>query len=47
VGLGIWTQGFMFAKQMWYHLSHISSPFCSGYFADQSQELFPWAGFEP
>jgi hypothetical protein len=24
--------GFVFAKQVLYHLSHTSSPFCSGYF---------------
>jgi hypothetical protein len=24
--------GFMFAKQVLYHLIHTSSPFCSGYF---------------
>jgi hypothetical protein len=29
-GSGVWTQGFMFAKQAFY-LSHTSSPFCSGY----------------
>jgi hypothetical protein len=28
----IWIQGFMLAKQVFYHLSHTSSPFCSGYF---------------
>jgi hypothetical protein len=31
-GLGIWTQGFMFAKQPLYPLSHIPNPFWSGYF---------------
>jgi hypothetical protein len=29
---GVWTQGFMPAKQVLLHLSHILSPFCSGYF---------------
>jgi hypothetical protein len=29
-GTGVWTQGFTFAKQGFYHLSHTSSPFCSG-----------------
>jgi hypothetical protein len=32
VGLG--AQGFILAKQVLYHLSHTSSPFCSGYFED-------------
>jgi hypothetical protein len=32
---GIWTQGFTLAKQTVYHLSHISSPFYSGYFGDR------------
>jgi hypothetical protein len=31
---GVWTQGLMFAKQALYPLSHIYSPFCSGYFGD-------------
>jgi hypothetical protein len=30
----IWTQGFTFAKQVLYHLSHTSSPFCFSYFGD-------------
>jgi hypothetical protein len=34
--IGVWTQGFVLAKQMLYHLSHTSSPFCSGYFGDGS-----------
>jgi hypothetical protein len=29
-----WAQGFKIAKQALYHLSHTSSPFCSGYFED-------------
>jgi hypothetical protein len=29
--IGVWTQGFMLAKQVLYHLCHTSSPFCSGY----------------
>jgi hypothetical protein len=33
-GTGIWTWGFMLAKQVFYCLSHRSSPFCSGYFED-------------
>jgi hypothetical protein len=32
VGAGVWTQGFTLAKEAIYHLSHISSPFCFGYF---------------
>jgi hypothetical protein len=31
---GVWTQGFMLIKEAFYHLSHTSSPFCSGYFGD-------------
>jgi hypothetical protein len=31
-GTGVSTQSFMLAKQALYCLSHISSPFCSGYF---------------
>jgi hypothetical protein len=33
-GSGVWTQGFIVTKQVLYHLSHITSPFCSGYFGD-------------
>jgi hypothetical protein len=33
-GTGVWIQGFALAKQALYHLSHTSSPFCSGYFGD-------------
>jgi hypothetical protein len=33
-GTGAWTQRFVFTKQVLYHLSHTSSPFCSGYFGD-------------
>jgi hypothetical protein len=29
---GVWAQHFMFAKQTFYHWSHASSPFSSGYF---------------
>jgi hypothetical protein len=28
------TQGFMLAKEAFYHLSHTSSPFCCGYFGN-------------
>jgi hypothetical protein len=28
------SEGFVLAKQALYHLSHNSSPFCSGYFED-------------
>jgi hypothetical protein len=38
-----WTQGFVLAKQVLYHLSHTSSPFCCGYFGDGVS----WAGLEP
>jgi hypothetical protein len=31
---GVWTQGFTLTKQKFYHLSHTSSPFYSGYFGD-------------
>jgi hypothetical protein len=33
-GTGVGTQGFELAKQAPYHLSHTTSPFFSGYFAD-------------
>jgi hypothetical protein len=32
--LFIGRTGFEIAKQVLYHLSHTSSPFCSGYFGD-------------
>jgi hypothetical protein len=32
VRIGVWTKSLTFAKQVFYHLSHTSSPFCSGYF---------------
>jgi hypothetical protein len=31
----VWTQGFMLATQMLYHLSHSSHPFCSDYLGDR------------
>jgi hypothetical protein len=31
---GVWTQGFVLAKQVLYSLSYASSPFCSGCFED-------------
>jgi hypothetical protein len=31
---GVWTEALVFAKLVLYHLSHASSPFCSGYFED-------------
>jgi hypothetical protein len=37
--LGFSPQGFMLAKQVLYHLSHISSPFCYGYFGDGGGSL--------
>jgi hypothetical protein len=33
-GTRVWTQDFVLAKQVLYHLSHTSSPFCFGYFGD-------------
>jgi hypothetical protein len=41
VGLGF---GLRPAKQVFYCLSHTSSPFCSGYFGDGVTELFALAG---
>jgi hypothetical protein len=32
---GVWTQGFILAKQAPYHLNHTSSLFCSGCFGDR------------
>jgi hypothetical protein len=48
-GTGIWTQGFTFAKQVLYSLSHTSSPLCFGYFGDGggSSELSAQAGLKP
>jgi hypothetical protein len=44
VGLGFELR--LLAKQLIYHLSHTSSPFCSGYFGEVgSHELFTYAGF--
>jgi hypothetical protein len=34
-GPGILTKSFAFAKQSLYHISHTSSPVCSGYFGDE------------
>jgi hypothetical protein len=34
-GTGVWTQGFICARQVLYHFGHASSPFCSGYFGDR------------
>jgi hypothetical protein len=30
----VWTQDFVLSKQVLYHLSRTSNPFCSGYFED-------------
>jgi hypothetical protein len=37
-GTRVGNQGLTIAKQRFYHLSHISSPFCSGYFGDGVSE---------
>jgi hypothetical protein len=45
-GTGAWTQGFELAKLALYHLSHISSPFCSGCFRDMgggSSQTICWS----
>jgi hypothetical protein len=34
-GTGVWTRGFMLARQVLYHLSHTSCPFCSDYFGNR------------
>jgi hypothetical protein len=34
-------------KAVFYHLSHTSSPFCSGYFRHEVLELFSQTGLEP
>jgi hypothetical protein len=34
MGLGFELKALPVAKQVLYYLSHISSPFCSGYFGD-------------
>jgi hypothetical protein len=36
IGSRVWTQGSTPARQMLYRLSHVSSPFCCGYFWDKS-----------
>jgi hypothetical protein len=55
-GTGVWTQGFVLAKQVLekqvlYYLSHISSLFCSGYLGDGfSQTIclgWPWTTILP
>jgi hypothetical protein len=38
---GIWTQGFMLARQVLYFLNYTSIHFCSGYFGDRVL-LFAW-----
>jgi hypothetical protein len=39
---GVLTQDLALAKQVLYHLSHTSSPFCSGYFGDEFlRAIFP------
>jgi hypothetical protein len=32
--IGVWIWYVKLAKQMFYHLSHTTSPFCYGYFDD-------------
>jgi hypothetical protein len=32
---GVWTQGFVLARQMTYHLGHVSNPFLFCYFLDR------------
>jgi hypothetical protein len=32
---GVWNQGFVLTKQVFYHLCHITSSFCSCYFGDR------------
>jgi hypothetical protein len=46
-GAGVWTQGFVFAKQELYPLSHTSSPFCFGYFGDGISQTICLVGLEP
>jgi hypothetical protein len=46
VGLEFELRASSFAKQGFYHLSHTSSSFCSGYFGDGVSELFAWAGLK-
>jgi hypothetical protein len=45
-GSGDCTQGFVLVKQVLYQLSHISSPFYSGYFSDGVFQLFAQVGLE-
>jgi hypothetical protein len=46
-GTRVWTQDSTLAGQVLYHLSHASSPFCSGYFGDGVCELFAWVSLKP
>jgi hypothetical protein len=39
-GTGVWTLGFTCKAIRLYHLSHISSPFRSGYFGDRISRTF-------
>jgi hypothetical protein len=36
-GIGVCTQGSVLVRQVLYHLSHSSGPFCFGYFGDRSR----------
>jgi hypothetical protein len=43
-----WRCGFMLAKKVLYRLSHISSPFCSGYFRNGGlTNYLPGLAFSP
>jgi hypothetical protein len=47
--LGVWIQGFVLARQVLYHLSHISSPFCNRVSFVCLLVFFSWGGlnFDP
>jgi hypothetical protein len=50
-GTGIWTQVFTLATQVFYCLSHVSSPFCSSYFGNGVLQTicsdWPWTTILP
>jgi hypothetical protein len=41
-GTRVWTQDFVLAKLVLYHLSHTASPFWSGYFGHGSPNYLSW-----
>jgi hypothetical protein len=46
-GTGVWTQGFIFAKQAHYHLRHTSSHFGLVILEMELHKLFVWPDLKP